>query len=516
MATLRERLLAHYRLSEEDYALSSREPSFSSIPFIDSDPNVAKAVVRLRHGVAGNEKIIVYGDYDTDGVMATSIMVKAFENIGFPVSGYLPSRYLDGYGLSVANVDKIASAGYSLIVCVDNGISARPALEEAAAKGIDVIIVDHHEHEGDLPPAFAIIHPLTIKYGAIPTSAGYLAFLLSHALLGETDEYLATLAAVSTISDMMPMQGYNRELVRLGLASLAKNKYPSLCLLSEKKAIDETVLGFDVIPKINAVGRMVKDASINRLVRYFSADDPRSVSPIAAWLIAVNEERRTATKKAAAEVRVEPDEAAIVVRADIPEGLNGLLANRLLQEYERPVCVFSKSENEEGVLVGSLRSKEGFNVMKALSSLDKYLLAGGGHAFAGGLSIKESAFPSFKKDMIFLALKYRLSALKKDLIPLETNETTMDSYRLIRTFGPFGMGNPEPEFLLKGIKADELTYISSGKYLSTKLPGGARLFSFSISEDSFERGSLIDLSVRFSLNEYKGRLSLDLLAEKAQ
>jgi single-stranded DNA-specific DHH superfamily exonuclease len=172
-------------------------------------------------------------------------------------------------------------------------------------------------------------------------------------------------------------------------------------------------------------------------------------------------------------------------------------------------------KGSDDVLVGSLRSKEGFNILKAISSDKINLLSGGGHAFAGGVSIKKSDFESFKKEFIFAALKHKFSPGKKKLIPLNLSEATMENANLVATFSPFGQEWGAPSFLLSKLDSKEFTYTSNGKYLSYRLPNGVRLFSFSISEDSFINDEKVDLAVSFSPNEFKGRMYLDLLAEKA-
>jgi single-stranded-DNA-specific exonuclease len=215
MASFTERLLAYYELTEESYGRLIAPPSFSSLPLLNDNPLVKQALERLAQAKANHEKVLIYGDYDTDGIMSTSILLRSFRRYGLLAEGYLPSRYLDGYGLTAENVDKMAAKGFQLIVTCDNGVTAYEALSEAAKKGIDVIIIDHHEFGEQQPQALVVIHPDTVHYGATPISAGYLSFIFATALLGQKDDYLLTLASLSTLSDMMPLKEYNREIVRL-------------------------------------------------------------------------------------------------------------------------------------------------------------------------------------------------------------------------------------------------------------------------------------------------------------
>jgi single-stranded-DNA-specific exonuclease len=515
MASLKERLLDYYDLNEEGYAALSAGPSFSSIPLFQEEGPVKAALQRIVQALNQQEKILVYGDYDCDGVMSTSIMTRTLRKLGARVSSYLPSRYLDGYGLSLQNAKKLPEAGYKLVITVDNGVSAKEPLEYLKSQGIDVIIIDHHEIIGELPPAVAVIHPTTLNYGPIPVSAGYLSFIFSVSLLKEKDDYLLSLGALSTLSDMMPLKGYNRTLVQLGLTAMNANHYPAISDFLEKSQIDEKVLALDFIPAINAIGRLVEDTTINRLVPYFSEEDSVKRVPIANWMKDINTRRKALTKQAESTLSIDPSAPAIVVVSSLPEGLNGLLANRLLNEYNKPVCVFSPCQSDPSLLVGSMRSQEGFNVMKALAGLDAYLVRSGGHAFAGGLSIKKSDLEAFSKELLFDALKFQINPQKNKRIPLELDECTLENYRLIRTFGPFGMEWKEPDFLLRDIASQSLTFTRDGRYLSTSLPGGVRLFSFKLSSAEVATSQSLNLLAHFALNEYKGRTSLDILVEKA-
>jgi single-stranded-DNA-specific exonuclease len=515
MSSFLSKLLSYYGLSEEDYGRFTQSPSFSSLPLLDKDPLVISAIARLSQAKAKGEKVLIYGDYDTDGIMSCSILLRSFRRYGLSAEGYLPSRYLDGYGLTPENVDKMAEKGFSLIFTCDNGVTAYEALAEAKKKGIEVIILDHHEFGEKAPDALIVIHPDSVHYGPTPISAGYLSFIFSCALLGKSDDYLLTLASLSTLSDMMPLTHYNREIVRLGLASLQKNRYPEIVALSDKLHYDAKTLQMEVIPKINAIGRVVEGKEINRLLHYFADEKGLGKQEIANWLLTTNEDRKAQTKAAEQAISVDPNDEAIVVLANIPEGLNGLLANRLLNEYEKPVAVFSPMAGSDDVLVGSLRSKEGFNILKALEGQKVKLLSGGGHAFAGGVSIAKGDFEAFKKEFIFAALKHKLSPKQQKQIPLSLEECTEANAQIVESFGPFGMEWEEPHFLLSNLDPKLFTYASGGKYLSYRIPGGARLFSFSINEDTFPLDEPANLSVTFSRHEYQGRLSLDLLAEKA-
>ncbi|NCA95654.1 MAG: single-stranded-DNA-specific exonuclease RecJ, partial [Methanomicrobia archaeon] len=228
-------LLHYYHLNASDYEQLTRPLTYDDIRFDHRVDGLKSIVDRIHQAIAKNEKIIVYGDYDCDGIMAVSIMVKVFEMLGYPVNYYVPSRYIDGYGLNTKRVEEIATKGYSLIITVDNGISAFEAILLAKEKGIDTIVVDHHEIQEKLPDAYGILHPMLSKLGAVAASGGFMSFVLATALLDEVDPYLLSLAGISTISDMMPLLEYNRDLVRLAIEAMNEHHFPSLTKLTDGK-----------------------------------------------------------------------------------------------------------------------------------------------------------------------------------------------------------------------------------------------------------------------------------------
>ena len=514
MAILEE-LLKFYNLDIEEYGRLKMAPSFDSIPRIDDAESVKAAITRLALAKQNKEKILIYGDYDTDGVMSTSILVRALREFGNVANGYLPSRYKDGYGLNVANVEKIALGGYKIIFTCDNGISAFEAINRAKELGLYVIVLDHHTIEEELPNADIIIHPTLLNYGEYGISAGFLSFLFSIPLLNKKDDYLFTLGTISTISDMMPLRGYNRVAVRLLNEHLANVKYPEIYALTKKTVVDTKVLQMEIIPKINAVGRMEKEPkSINRLIAYFAENDINKKEAIAAFLENINEHRKQETKLAAESFVIEEGAPAIVVKGNIPEGLNGLIANKLLQEYALPSVVFSPADAKPGILVGSIRSKPGFDVIECLTHVKVDIVAYGGHSFAGGVSIKEEDFEKFKKEFSFFAIKHKLEKKNDGLIDISLADCNMKTYALIETFAPFGQDWPEPKFLLKNMSTKNFTYTKDGRFLSYYIGKDTKLFSFSIGENTFPESVVTDLQITFSVDEFRGRKSLSLFAEK--
>ena len=504
------RILSYYGLEKEDYASYARKPSFSYIPTLHGHPGVEKARQLVMDAVDAKQKILVYGDYDTDGIMATSIMVRLIRKIKGRVSFYIPSRYTDGYGLTMENAVKIADNGYKLVILVDNGITLIEPILYLKGKGINVLVIDHHEQGEVLPPADAIIHNEISKYGDTPVSAGYLSFIFSLEFIGY-DDYLMCLGALSILSDLMPIRSHNREIVRLMLESLNKHPYEEFLMLAKKARFDEKLLTMQVIPQINAVGRMDEDHKILRLVHYFADENNPNKPALASWMNEINERRKTLTRLAGDHLIVNPNEPAILVMCNLPEGLNGLLANRLLSQYQKPIAVFSPSKSDPSAYVGSIRSLEGFDFMDAKKALDPYLIKAGGHALAGGMSVRKEDYPSFKEAFLQFAAAHPCKTKEKTYIPLKMEEATFETYKIIKTLGPYGQEFHEPEFELDRIPSESLRFTLNGGYLNLPISNEAKLFSFSFKkEDVDARCHYCDFSCIFALNEFKGRENLDL------
>lgn len=508
----KEKLLAYYNLDEPSYKELTKPIEEVKLLDPNSIESMAKIKDRIFKAIQNKEKIIIYGDYDCDGVSATTIMNKTFEKLGYPVSYYIPIRYTDGYGLNVNNVIKIKKAGFNLIITVDNGIAQEEAINKANELGIDVIVVDHHEAPEVPVPAYAILHPIVSHVSDIYASGGYMSLFLSAGLLGYYDGYLVTIAGMSVISDLMELKGYNRDVVRLAINNLKKNRYkPLVYLLDNSTIIDEKSFSLEIAPKINAIGRLVEDKNINLLVRYLCSENEDEIYKISCWIKNNNELRKTLTKEAVEALPIELlNDDGIVLKLDIKEGLIGLIANRLLNEKNVPSLIFTEDSNDKNFLKGSIRSKEGFNVQKAFESLEKYMIAGGGHAMAGGITIKASDFDAFKHDFIELCKVYKFTKEELPAIEINLNEVTFENYDILRELAPFGMGFQQPLFVVRGLPTKGLKFISFGKHLSTPISINTKLLGFNMDENEIKSHQSIDIFGNFMLSYFREQFSLEL------
>lgn len=509
-----EKMRQYYHLTNEQMNELIAPVHVNDLPSYHGFTKMDEVLARMEKAIQKKEKIFIYGDYDADGILATSILVRAFHMRGVQVGYYIPSRYQDGYGLQIEKVRLAHEKGYQLIITVDNGVSQKDAIAEAKHLGMDVIVTDHHTMPDYLVNADYILHPIYSHYGDVYCCGAYVTFMVSWGILGFADPYLLCLAGIATLSDMMELVSYNRNIVRLTLSYLKEKDYDSIRLLIGDEPIDEMVIGMKLTPKINAVGRMIESNQINRMVRYFTSEDKQEQEMLAKWIEDINQIRKDYTKTAMEKMKIDDSKAAIMLICEEKEGLIGLFANRLLQMYQKPVIVFSKSQ-EENIYKASARSKNGFSIVKAFQSLSDDLLVYGGHALAGGCSIDESHLPHFLEQFESLAQQYPFVLEEKEKIELTLDEVTMDHYAIYRQFGPFGIGWPAPTFSIRHLQVSSLHFIHQGEHLMTQLSMKTRLVGFHIKQENLLPYDKIQVEGTWSLNHYRGETTLQFLVEKA-
>lgn len=511
-------LLDYYHMSIEEYETLAKP--ISEVKLLDpfSITVMPKIVSRIQDAIRRKEKIIIYGDFDCDGICATSIMVKTFQMLNYPVSYYIPSRYKDGYGLNSTNVEKMAKQDFKLIITVDNGISAFEAIETANSLGIDVIVVDHHDLPTEDVAAYAILHPIHSKVSDIVASGGYMSLFLSAALLNKYDDYLVTLAGLSVISDLMEMKGYNRDVVRLALYFINRRFYEPITLLNDNNDIyTEKTFGLAIAPKINSIGRLVEDTKVNKIVKYLTTESKEERLALREWILSIDEARKEKTKEATENLHVsEIKDEAICLKTDMSEGLIGLIANKIISQENKPVAVFTREMNDEFVLKGSIRSKEGFSIPDILKLNKDIIIDGGGHSFAGGISILEKDYDLFKKRFVQFAKHHLFKEPKEENLEISITDITMENYKILRSFGPFGMGFKEPEFILRNVPTRTLSFISGGKHLSTKLSMNSKILGWNIGEEETKKMDYINIIGSFLLTSFRNEFTVEFRVKKIE
>ncbi len=502
-------VLSALSLSERDYQELIKEPSFNNLPNTDSYENFRVFIARIEEAITKSQRILVYGDYDADGILATTILKIAFTKRNYEVFTMIPSRYKDGYGLSVEVVKRIKKRKIDLIITVDNGISAFEAIDYASSVGIDVLVSDHHEMGPKLPAAKAIIHPDLRENNSINSCGAYMALLISYGLLGKFEEYLVALAGIATIADMMPLTLHNREIVRLALKFMNEFNYPALTLLNKSNLYTVKSLGMGIAPKINALGRLSQNYEANILVEYFTTTDALRRQTINHYINEVYEARKNlsaGTPLSAEEVK----NPALVTITDALEGVLGLLAQNYVKTYHKPAVVFTTSSEDETLLKGSARSGSGFSITNAFRELELYIVKSGGHEEAGGLTIKKEYFAKFKEGFNKLALLYPLTEKDEKVIVIGSADLTIENFAFIDALAPFGFAFPEPLFRIEDAKAINLTYSRDKKHIITNIQPTIKLVGFNFDQEMLNKSAYTFDGV-FSKSEYNGRLSNDFI-----
>ncbi len=496
------------------------KPDLSQLhdPFLLSGMDAAAG--RVRQALDAGERIVVYGDYDVDGVCGTALLVEALRARGADADAYIPLRHRDGYGLNEEAVRALAERA-DLLITVDCGITSVREADIAKSLGLDLIITDHHEPPEKLPDALAIINPLLGAYPFRRLCGAGVAFKLLQALFG-LDAVLPALdlVALATVADLVPLLGENRTLVHEGLARMQNTARVGLkALLSvagiEGRALTAGHMGFQIGPRINAGGRL-SDAS--RSVELLLTDDPALAGRIAG---ALNEENAARQRMEAeillladAQVRENvdflSDKAIVAVGEGWNAGVVGLVASKLAEKYGWPAVVLSESG---GVCVGSARSIPGVNLHAALSRCEDLFLRFGGHAQAAGLTLKSENLPAFRerlnKAIEAVAEKDAFIPSAQYDLPIRLADVTIPLVEQLERLAPMGFGNPSPVFLLSDAGVIEARTVGADRrHLKLRFEqDGAALDGIAFGQGAQRAGLPERVDALFSpaVNEFMGR-----------
>jgi single-stranded-DNA-specific exonuclease len=508
--TFFEKLLEYYDISQSEYDFLTRSINIQDLPDPFKFKDMDKAVSIVKESMRNNDKIMVYGDYDADGVMSTSIIVKAFMNLDYDIGSYVPSRYMDGYGLNMDRAKQILEKGYKLLITVDNGIRAIEPIEFLKNNGMEVIVIDHHERGDIIPIADVILHPTISNFSSdVATSAGFVSLMFATALLGQYDKYLMTLAAISIVTDMMPLKSFNRDLLRYVFTNYKYGEFANLDMLSESKKLDENIIGMGIGPKINSVGRIIKDTKINRLITFLTSKDKNKIIEYGKWIIEQNQKRKDKSRAAVASVKnIDDNNKVIVTVIDCDEGLIGIVANNLLNEYHKPVIVFTENESNKDILKGSARSIGGFSLVDAFERLNDLTLTAGGHALAAGITIKRNNLEDFSIKINALAEEFPIDKKEQKCLDADLIDINNDNFLLIRTLSPFGEEWKEPFIRIKHLKSESLDFSYNSEHIITKISNTVQIVGFNISRSEVEKSKFVNIYGTLNIHSYKGEENL--------
>ncbi|MBU0978824.1 MAG: single-stranded-DNA-specific exonuclease RecJ [Patescibacteria group bacterium] len=511
-----------------------------------SAQSVQIAIKRLIKAKQSREQVVVYGDYDADGISATAIVWQTLNQLGFKVMPFIPDRHKHGYGLSLVALQEVIDQHHpSLILTVDNGIVAHAQIEWLKSQQIDVILTDHHQLELDkkglaiTPSATAVVHTTSLCGATV-------AWVLMRELVTSLKEDVKIvtkqfdLCGVATIADQVPLQTVNRSFAVFGLEALKQTRRPGLIKLFEQAGIkadqiNERTVGYTISPRINAMGRMAHGLEALRLL-YTS--NQAQAGELAQVLESVNQDRRDLTLDlmalavGMAEDQVQ-EHMIVVHHPDFHEGVIGLVAGRLVEKFAKPAVVIGTALSHGGqshVAKASARSIEGVHITKFLRQIKSDLLSLGGHPLAAGFSLETAKIKDVTVKLQTLAREKISAKLLEQSLPVECqlphNLLTIKTARLVESFRPFGQGNPQPLFLLKDLRVVNVKQMGQdSQHLKLMVrpalatSPSAQLFQVLMWGNGFRAEKLqtnmtVNLVCALEINQWRNQTSLQLVAQQ--
>jgi single-stranded-DNA-specific exonuclease len=492
-------------------------------------PDMNQAIIRVNQALLRGETIGVYGDFDADGITATAALVQGLGLLGGKAIPYIPHRQTEGHGLTTTALKKLYEQGIRLVITVDCGVTDITEVKKAKEMGLDIIITDHHTPLDEIPKAVAVINPKLggsvypfTQLAGVGVAFKLLQGILRNLGIEEKVDQIMDLVAIGTIADMSPPLGENRYLIKEGLKRINDSPRPGIRELITQTKIEAGSLNGDSIswviaPCLNAAGRLADGlAGYNLLV----AETDQEAEELAAWLARKNEERQrltTVTLVKAREQVIARGLPPLLLTADkeYPMGIAGLVASRLTEEFYRPSVVIHTAET---VCHGSCRSIPEFDIIAALNKCGRFFTRYGGHAAAAGFTMPTKDLPELEQEMVALA-KEQLSGV--ELRPhlnidalIHLTELGGDTYQETQRLAPFGIGNPVPTFLSKGVEVlERRTMGNTGEHLRLKLRQGGMVWdgvAFRLGNHAEELTPRIDVVYNVEVDNWGGKQQLRL------
>ncbi len=495
-----------------------------------------EASARIAHAIAEGEPMAVYGDFDTDGVTAVTLLVQALTAMGGKIRPYIPHRTREGYGLNNLAIEKLAEDGVRLLITVDCGISNVDEVAQAVSLGLDVIVTDHHHPPAELPAALAVINPKQpgCAYPYKQLVGVGIAFKLVQALAKRGLQMgalrgrdLLDVVALGTVTDMGPLDGENRVLVKAGLAALNATQRPGLKALVEVSGltlgkVDSAAIGYMLGPRINAAGRL---DNAERAYELLLADTHAQAKILADELNQTNRARQELTKQVqmAAKAMAEADgrnqrQIVVIDGAEFPAGVVGLVAGKLVEEWGRPVLLIERGEETSR---GSARSVPGFSIIDALTGCKELFVRFGGHSAAAGFTIANEHIPALDARLQAIAAEQLTDEMLQPSLRVDAevafNDLGWELLADLAQLEPFGQANPQPTLMSAGVQVvDARTRGADGQHLRLLLrqDGGttyeAIAFRLGHLADALRRHARIDVLYTLEVNEWNGERKLQL------
>ena len=524
-------LLYQRGIRDESRLKKFLEPSLEDLHDPYLLPDMDKAVDRIRQAIERGELILVYGDYDADGMTSASIVKESLEQLGAECLVYLPNRFTDGYGPN-ASVYKyfIEQQGVSLIVTVDNGVAGHEAIDLAQSMGVDVIVTDHHSMPEVLPDAYAIVHPEhpEADYPFKQLAGCGVAFKLACALLEEVQVELLDLVAIGTIADMVSLTDENRIMVQYGLEVLRNTQRLGLQELFEVAGISssdltEETVGFQLAPRLNALGRLDDP---NPAIDLLTGFDDEEVHEIALMIQEKNEERKEIVQAIYEEAKslIDPNKSVqVLAKQGWNPGVLGIVAGRLLEELGQTVIVLNI---EDGRAKGSARSIEAVDIFEALNPHRELFIAFGGHAGAAGMTLEVEQLDALSEILETYVKDKGIDAKGKNTLyldeELDLESLSLETVKSFERLAPFGMDNQKPVFYIRDFQVENARSMGAGdSHLKLKISkGNANFEVVAFGQGSkateFAQTKQLELAVTLSVNQWNGQTTLQLVMVDAR
>lgn len=550
-----------YRSADAVESFFHQETACLHDPYLLRD--IEPAVARIAQALERGEKIAIYGDYDVDGVTSVSLLYLYLTQLGADVGYYIPSRLKEGYGLSVPAIDSLAERGVTLMITVDTGVTAIEEIAYAKQCGIDTVVTDHHECRNTLPDAVAVVNPHrsddSYPFKELAGVGVVFKLICAYEMAecrkegrAEIDgvrrvcREFADLVAIGTIADVMPVIDENRLIVTLGLELLQATQRPGLRALIDavsangrgdgrsapkKRSINSGFIGFTIAPRMNAAGR-VSNASI--AAELLLADNAKTAQTLAEELCRLNTVRQVEENRIAEEAyrkieqTLDENDRVIVIDDDgWQQGIIGIVSSRITERYGLPSILISFEGGDgepmgDDIGKGSGRSVKGLNLVDALTDSEDLLVRFGGHELAAGLSICRSNIDEFRRKINRYAKEHMTEdALSVSIdadCEVESRDLTLSLAQELSAMEPFGISNPVPNFILRDATIKRMVPMSAGKHMRMIVEkDGVEMtaiwFGTSIESIDFAVGENVDILFQFSINEYQGVTSLQLIVQ---
>ena len=531
-------LLAQQGIDSTEQAKKFFEPSMEEIHDPTLLHDMDKAVERIEQAVEKQEQITIYGDYDADGITSTSLMYETLLSIGANVNYYVPNRFTDGYGPNMDAYQRLIDNGTQLFITVDNGVSGKNVINKVMAAGVDVVITDHHELPADLPNAVAIVHPRYpgSNYPFPDLSGVGVAFKVAWALTGEFPVEELDLVAIGEIADVVNVTDENHALISYGIQQLRQGMRPGLAALMKLADIiannlTDQDIGFGIAPRLNALGRI---ADANDGVKLLTSLDENESQKLAKEVDQANKERQNLVAEIMKEAEKQANSSAnqqkrtlLIVGKGWHQGVLGIVASRIMNETGKPTIIASTDQNNPTLIKGSGRSVDSFNLFNALEAHCELFTTFGGHPAACGLSFDQKNIVPLQIALEEETGKQKFDPMVKQPLPIAMKlapaDVTQQLYNDIQRVAPFGPGNMEPVFELNNVKVvDVKTMGQEHQHLKFSIVSDKK----NLTVVAFGQGNLatllsaptgqINLAVKVSLNEWRGKKTVQLMLEDLQ